>query len=633
VNLKPAHIPFAVFSFFILSCLLQASSPVYTHHLADPDDYMRLNEVVAWLRGQDWYDLSVPRLSPNAHTVVHWSRLIDMPIALLAQAFIPTLGIIKGVMAAAMIVPFLWFGVLMGLLPKLAAPIIGHTRATATCVLVLFAPMLLFNYTPGRVDHHGIQAIIAGFGLFCLSQIVLGQRARLCAALAAFGFACGFWIGAEALPWAMLFIACLGIAASWQGRETAREAAIFGLCLPLFTTAMIPAALPATEFSSRALSWFSPAYAIFAVLAGGIFVFGWLMTTRVDNRYLRSAIYAALGLIAAAAFFGIIPSAWRGPFADYDAFDATTALDNITEAQPLAHSLRLDWFRPLTVIPLMALFARVLVLPLLALGTCVFGLRHTRGAKRLVWLAHCVFLAAATAMTVFWQNRVGVFMEIFMLAPLTSLLCVWWDRLRQRSGHTVYYWLEIAAFLLLAPGVVFGVPRLSHALFHAPTSPLTAACDANLDGVISAVNNEATFGASKHTLMNVSDTGPELLLLTNHSVVSGNFDVPGNADAYKFFHAFDDAEAQAAAHRWNADLVLLCRHAPQIYLGKDYYALTHVSLQLAKDGMLHLTNTDPQQPLIARLNRDEIPVWLKPIEIPAPSDYVLFQIQDSVGSK
>ncbi|MDP9127116.1 MAG: hypothetical protein M3N08_02490, partial [Pseudomonadota bacterium] len=74
-------LPLVVFAYIALSFLYHPLSPFQTFTLSDPDDYMRLNEVINWLRGQGWYDLSQPRLSPGAHTVLHWSRLVDIPIA------------------------------------------------------------------------------------------------------------------------------------------------------------------------------------------------------------------------------------------------------------------------------------------------------------------------------------------------------------------------------------------------------------------------------------------------------------------------------------------------------------------------------------------------------------------------
>ena len=50
------------------------------------DDAMRLVEVRDLLNGQGWFDLTQHRLNPPDGVVMHWSRLIDLPLALLIRA-------------------------------------------------------------------------------------------------------------------------------------------------------------------------------------------------------------------------------------------------------------------------------------------------------------------------------------------------------------------------------------------------------------------------------------------------------------------------------------------------------------------------------------------------------------------
>jgi len=626
------YLPHFSFVFFLLCCALTPDNTLYTHYLSDPDDYMRLNEVTSWLQGQSWYDLSVPRLSPGAGTIIHWSRLIDIPIALVALPFIKTMGVTDATMLAALVVPFLWLAVFMTLSYFSMRLFAGKTAAALGSLFIFFAPVVMFNFKPGRVDHHGVQAIIAGFGLLALVRLLLPGKAELFAFLSALTFTCGFWIGTEALPWCILFITCLSIAAAWQGGKTAREAALFGLFLPLFTTALIPIALSPVEFTSRALSWFSPAYAIFAALAGLVLIIGWGVGRLIRGRGARLALYTLCGISAAVAFFILIPSAWQGPFADYDTFDATTALDNIGEAVPLSKMFRINRFMPITFIAPLRLFASLLALPLMALAATLFAATRARGAWRLAWLSQAAFLGAALCLTIFWQNRVSIFLETFMLTPLAWLLAYVYRLLPHYLDNRRLFAAEIAVFLLLGPVPVYGLPYLVDRL-HTHTHPLPTPCSAAFDPTLRATLNDDALGPLPHTIMNISDIGPELLFETPNNVVAGNFDVPGNADAFTFFHALDDRDAQQAARRWKADLVLMCRVAPTLYLGKDYYAPARTNLRPGNDGQLHMMNTDAHQPLIERLVRGEIPDWLKPIEISGGSDYLLFRIQDQAGTQ
>jgi len=154
-----------------------------------------------------------------------------------------------------------------------------------------------------------------------------------------------------------------------------------------------------------------------------------------------------------------------------------------------------------------------------------------------------------------------------------------------------------------------------------------------MESVLPVLNNPDFLGAKPLTIMNMGDMGPQLLFFTKHRVIAGNFNVSGNVDAYTFFSALKDAPAKAAVKKWGADLVLVCRYVPSIYLGKDYYALGRLGLLPGNDGLLHLTNTDTAQPLVQRLIRGQIPPWLKPIEILDTSGYLLFRIQYLKGKE
>src|SRR6202042_6811 len=100
------------------------------------------------------------------------------------------------------------------LAPALAKIFTGEGRANIASVMVLFAPMTLFNFTPGRVDHHGYQVMIAGLGLVCLDPILNDKGGWRYALYAAIAFACGMWIGVEIMPWLILFAVCLTFAAA-----------------------------------------------------------------------------------------------------------------------------------------------------------------------------------------------------------------------------------------------------------------------------------------------------------------------------------------------------------------------------------------------------------------------------------
>ena len=49
--------------------------------MGDPDDQLRLVQICDWLAGQSWWDVTQYRMNPPAGGPMHWSRLVDVPIA------------------------------------------------------------------------------------------------------------------------------------------------------------------------------------------------------------------------------------------------------------------------------------------------------------------------------------------------------------------------------------------------------------------------------------------------------------------------------------------------------------------------------------------------------------------------
>jgi len=148
-----------------------------------------------------------------------------------------------------------------------------------------------------------------------------------------------------------------------------------------------------------------------------------------------------------------------------------------------------------------------------------------------------------------------------------------------------------------------------------------------LENILPILNDPAGLGARPLTIMNSSDTGPQLLFASPHRVIAGNFNVPGNSDSFDFFTLTKAEDALTILQKWNVDLVLLCRRiAPALMFNKN--TLKNAA-PTEKDRILGLISGDSNEPLLELLIRGQnpYPFALKPIEIPAPTDYLLFRVQ------
>lgn len=631
------YLPLAVFAYAVLCFILHPHGALRTGYLADTDDYMRLNEAINWLGGQGWHDLSHPRLSPGAHTVVHWARLLDLPLALLMLPLIPVMGMQNAALLASFIVPPATFGILLWLSTSVARIFVGAERANLAAPLTLFAPLMMMNFVPGRVDHHGYEILVAGFGLLCLERMVADdvRRGNRMAILAAIVFACGLWIGTEALPWVLLFIGCLAVLAAWYGGALLGRAAVFGVAFFASTLAVLPLAVAPADYSSLALSWYSTADVILAALVMAMFVAAYC-----TGKWLKAATWprvglmAVLGIAAALAFFMLVPHAIHGPFADYDDFDSTIALASIGEAQPLIQNFRFNIHNPMQIMAACLSMVELLLLPVVALIATGFAAYRASSRKRSIIMAHGIFLGAALLLALFWQMRVGWFMQFFTIAPLTYLLVKLWEKIAQRFAGRRRFVMEITAFcaigffpVILIPAVAHDAPVLSDVILF-PAARTEQACP--MRTTADFLNASWGLGDRTHTILASGNEGPELLFRTHHNVIAANFNVAGNEDVYNFFGARDDDEAKAIMNRWHADLVLICRAFPLGYARLAHAQLGRTAfLSEGDDGKLRLVSNPLHPTLIERLAHGPVPSWLKPVEIPAESGYLLFEKKEN----
>jgi len=89
--------------------LTAATTPL----ILDADDAMRLTEVHDFLGGQGWFDLVQHRMNAPFGAAMHWSRLIDLPEAVLLAVIGPLAGGGADTLAAyiwplLLLVPLLW---------------------------------------------------------------------------------------------------------------------------------------------------------------------------------------------------------------------------------------------------------------------------------------------------------------------------------------------------------------------------------------------------------------------------------------------------------------------------------------------------------------------------------------------
>ncbi|MBY9062896.1 hypothetical protein K7957_08130 [Sphingomonas yunnanensis] len=202
----------------LTSLLLVAASwdAIRARLFLDADDAMRLLEVRDWLGGQGWFDVAQHRLH-RGDFPMHWSRLVDLPLAGAMLALRPLLGAGGAERVALVLVPLLTLLAVTALAALLARRLAGRARVPYAVLLVALASPLLSQLRPLRIDHHGWQVAAA----LAAAAALLAPPTRRSGALAGAALAVLLTISLEGLPIAAATAAIAALGWAWRPARAA----------------------------------------------------------------------------------------------------------------------------------------------------------------------------------------------------------------------------------------------------------------------------------------------------------------------------------------------------------------------------------------------------------------------------
>lgn len=546
----------------------------------DPDDAMRLVQVRDFLAGQSWFDVSQHRVSPPQGGPMHWSRLLDLPIAGIIVALRPLLGQAMAEIVACVSVPFLTLATICFGLFAAVRRFLGVHRALLTVALLVTSFPILTQMAPLRIDHHAWQ-IATAVGVL---GGMLATDTRKGGWIAGASMALWLHISGEGLPFAAIAGGVFALRYAAEPREWSRLVRYVGVLafgsagLLLLTHGW--AASLVTHCDSMSPPYLAPLALLFPAMLLGRRIAG-------DSTALRRILpVTAAGIAAAGLFLATGPECLAGPFSTLDPVVYRYWYLGVMEGQPV-------WQQGPTVIAL------ILVPPLVGLvGLILAFVRETDRARRLDWLSIAGLALGSFAISILVLRAMSV-AHMFALAGNAWLIASLYTRIRalprmmERVGATVLLCvLSPAGLTILASSATEVV---SGKVEPPPTKVACAAWD----------QIEALSALPVSTLFAPIDIGPTVLQRTRHSVVATahHRNVVGIGKVLRAYSGTPD-EARRIVTASGAHYFLFC---PTLNETQRYLAI-------APDG------------LAARLAKGQTPDWLRPIGVSGATDLKIYRV-------
>lgn len=482
--------PIAVLAIWGVWCVAAlALLPLKGLRPAGPDDYMRLLEVRDLLAGQPWFDVTQYRIDPPHGASMHWSRLVDLPLAAVAA--------LAGETAALTIVPLLY------LLPALFALRAIMLRlgfaplalGIGLAVMPLF-PLLPDMFLPMRIDHHAPQAVL---GL--VAAALLLHPSRKAAAMA--GIASAGWvaISIEGLP---IVAAIAGIYGLLYWLDADRRLPAFLAALAVAAPTLSLATRPASAFALPYCDVLAPGH-MAAFAAAAAIAFALPSFPAQNSARGRLAGLAAIPMICAPLAYVSLGQCAANPFSQLEPLLQQYWYGYITEGLPI-------WRQPLSVAVMLAW-----TLAVAAAGWWLMRSQRDFAQRRTADIY--ALLTALACLYSFWLMREGIVAQLLAIPFAAYLLARYLPRARALKAAGPRIAATLACLMLATP--VFASAALK------PLDPVFASRTMRA-GIAAPIDpRPCDFGAlaaldAGHVLAPL-DIGPEILGKTDHTIVMASY--------------------------------------------------------------------------------------------------------------
>ena len=549
--------------------------------LPDTDDNMRIMQVRALLHGQDWFDLRNYRMNPPFGANIHWSRLVDLPIAgliLSLRLFLDGPVAERWAVAIAPMLPYLLLLFSLGLT---ARRLIHPSAYPLAFLAIFFAGSNNGMFVPDRIDHHGWQLALLALSVSAVADpkrvrggLILGISSALSMA-----------IGLEMI----IYLAVMGVftVLCWVDEvDEWKRLRAYGVSLA-GGTALSFLLFASYDNRNAVCDALSPVWLSDALLGSAlVYLLAWLSPADWKRRL-------GLAVVAGAIIAGFHAFAWPHCLQRLEGVSPEVErlwLSHVKEARPFyQHGWRIATL--------------IITLPITgAIGWGLLAWARRKDRELLRRVIGAALPALAATLLLFWQTRTGPAAQ--MMAAVGAAALIWLlVPLLWNAKYPAVRIVGVALAIVIGAGAV--IPFMLSFVPEAPPSARDQAIGKANRLCGSLWGMHAVALQPKGVVMTFVDLGPRLITVTHHDAIAGPYHRNGQqiADVMNFWRG-DSDQAHRIAAKYRANYVLSCPMS----------STTTIFMAEAPKGFY------------GQLERGQVPGWLKSVQLPKDSPFKMWRV-------
>jgi hypothetical protein len=575
----------AVLAIWLIACawfLFEKWNDIRFFNLSDTDDNMRMMQVRALIHGQGWFDLRDYRMNPPFGANIHWSRLVDLPIAGLILGLRPFLGGAGAERWAVAIAPMLPYLLLIFSLALTARRLIDRSAYPLAFLGLMFADSTNGMFLPERIDHHGWQLALLGLSIASIADPKRVRGGLLLGITSALSLA----IGLEMI----IYLALAGVAMVlfWVDDADEKER-LRAYALSISAGTALSFLVFASYDNRQAVcDALSPVWLSDALLGGALmFALAWI-SPRDWRRRLALAIVAGA---AVAAFHALAWPHCLGSPENVSPEVQRRWLRYVREARPVyKHGWRIA--------------TSIAALPLTGLiGWAVLAWMRRKDRDLLRRVIGAAAPGVVAGLLLLWQTRTGPAAQM-MAVPGAAALVWCLLPLIWRSNYAVVRVTGVVVVVLIGAGAA--VPLVIGLIPQAKSTAQGKSIDKANALCASLWGMHPVALLPKGMVFTFIDLGPRLITITHHDTVAGPYHRNGQqiADVMNAWRGSAQQAYQIMVRKYHSNYVLSCPDS----------STTTIFMSETPKGFY------------AQLEDGRVPKWLAPVPLPKDSPFKMWKV-------